>query len=129
MDVFELIKQAMQQAEELNKRPQMQMNSEYMLVYSTDPMCTYLLYSTDMEFEKTIYFSESTNIKNGMDELVFVDIHGKPIAVRAKEYGSKWVAVLSSSPLGLLMKQEYERMMHAIHNQMPPDLKGKIEVK
>jgi hypothetical protein len=130
VNIYSLIYQAI----ELTKTaggslPALETNKEYMLVYTEDLASSSLKNAKHMDVEKVYYYSETVNLKTGIQELIFMDIRKDPIAVSEDEYGSKWIALRTTSPIGLLMKEEHANLSKAIENQIPHNLKGKIIIK
>jgi len=119
MDLYDMFSIALKQAEEQDKYPQLNTSEDYIVIYTEDHMAPYFLMASDHDFSPMKFYGETKNLKNGDDELVFIEFEkAKQFkSFRAKEYGSRWVCVDVKTPLGNLLVNEYNKIISYLKNK------------
>jgi len=120
MDIFQLIKQCLETAEDT---PHLSVLDDYMLSYTLDPDDEDLATAREYDLDRVTY----KGLIEG--EQIFIGPDRQPIALKESEYKKKWVMISTTKLKGQILLAEYEKLIQQVYNQLPEALKDKVFIK
>lgn len=117
-DLIQFLKESFPNAEDT---PQISMFGEYIFLSTEE---SDFLNSNEQDIEKVYLVSTKLD-----GEVAFRSKNSSEIIVRnTSNWKKSWVVFDTSSVLGCVLNAEYEDLVKAIQEQLPPELKGKVQI-
>jgi len=117
-DLIQFLKECFPNAEDA---PQLSFFGEYIFLSTDEPD---FLNSNEQDIEKVYLVSTKLD-----GEVAFRSKNASEIIVRnTSTWKKSWAVFDTKSILGCLLDKEYEDLVKAIQEQLPPELKGKVQI-